>query len=162
MQLCIGGNRANRPRDAAMSGAGYGGLFVTAFLAATLLPLSSEAVLAALATADGFDAAALVAVATVGNVLGAMVNWLLGRYCLRWRDRRWFPIDLDRLDAASRWFRRYGVWSLLFAWLPVIGDPLTFVAGVLGVRLRVFVPLVAIGKAARYAAVAGLAWSLFG
>ena len=145
-----------------MTGAGYGGLFVTAFLAATLLPLSSEAVLAALAAADGFDLFVLIAVATAGNTLGALVNWLLGRFCLRWRDRRWFPVDAARLDTASDRFRRYGVWSLLLAWVPVIGDPLTFVAGVLGVRLAYFLPLVAIGKAARYAAVAGLARSLFG
>ena len=145
-----------------MTGAGYGGLFVTAFLAATLLPLSSEAVLAALAAADGFDLLMLIAVATVGNTLGALVNWLLGRFCLRWRDRRWFPVDTARLDTASDWFRRYGVWSLLLAWVPVIGDPLTFVAGFLGVRLAYFLPLVALGKAARYAVIAGLARSLFG
>ncbi|MDH3702984.1 MAG: DedA family protein [Alphaproteobacteria bacterium] len=145
-----------------MTGAGYGGLFVTAFLAATLLPLSSEAVLAALAAAAGFDLYALVAVATAGNTLGALVNWLLGRFCLRWRNRRWFPVDAARLGAASDWFRRYGVWSLLLAWVPVIGDPLTFVAGFLGIRLAYFLPLVALGKAARYAVIAGLAQALFG
>ena len=144
-----------------MTGAGYGGLFLTAFLAATLLPLSSEAVLAALAAAEGYDLYVLVAVATAGNTLGALVNWLLGRFCLHWRDRRWFPVDTTRLDRASGWFRRYGVWSLLLAWMPVIGDPLTFIAGFLGIRLRYFVPLVALGKAARYAVIAGLAQALF-
>lgn len=145
-----------------MTGAGYGGLFVTAFLAATLLPLSSEAVLAALSAADGFDLFVLIAVATVGNTLGALVNWLLGRFCLRWRERRWFPVDAARLETASARFRRYGVWSLLLAWVPVIGDPLTFIAGILGVRLAYFLPLVALGKAARYAVVAGFARTLFG
>ena len=139
-----------------MTGVGYAGLFLTAFLAATLVPLSSEAVLAALIAAKGFDVLALIAVATLGNTLGAVVNWLLGRYCLRWRDRRWFPVKADRLVTASRWFRRYGVWSLLLAWLPLVGDPLTFVAGVLGVRLPLFLVLVAIGKGGRYVAVAAL------
>jgi len=145
-----------------VTGAGYGGLFVTAFLAATLLPLSSEAVLAALAAAKGFDLFGLVAVATLGNTLGALVNWLLGRFCLRWRNRRWFPVDAARLGRASDWYRRYGVWSLLLAWVPVIGDPLTFIAGFLGIRLVYFLPLVALGKAARYVVIAGLARSLFG
>jgi membrane protein YqaA with SNARE-associated domain len=143
-----------------MTGAGYAGLFLTAFLAATLIPLSSEAVLAALMTAKGFDIVTLIAVATLGNTLGAVVNWLLGRYCLKWRDRPWFPVKEAHLATASRWFRRYGVWSLLLAWLPVVGDPLTFVAGVLGIRLPIFLVLVAVGKGARYAAVAMLSDSL--
>lgn len=141
---------------------GYLGLFLTAFLAATLIPLSSEAVLAALAAAEGFDAALLLAVATLGNTLGAMVNWWLGRYCLHWRGRRWFPFSGDQLDRAGARFRRYGTWSLLFAWLPVIGDPLTFAAGVLQVRLPPFVILVAAGKGARYAVVLALARGVFG
>lgn len=141
---------------------GYLGLFLTAFLAATLIPLSSEAVLAALAAAEGFDIALLFAVATAGNTLGAVVNWFLGRFCLHWRDRRWFPFAADRLDRAGSRFRRYGTWSLLFAWLPIVGDPLTFVAGVLQVRLLPFVLLVGIGKGARYAAVLAVAQGFFG
>jgi membrane protein YqaA with SNARE-associated domain len=145
-----------------MADAGYAGLFLSAFLAATLIPLSSEAVLAVLSSARGFDLGMLVLVATAGNTLGAAVNWVLGRYCLHWRDRRWFPISREKLDAATRWFRRYGAWSLLLAWLPVIGDPLTFAAGLLGVRFPLFLLLVAIGKGARYVVVAGLAAQLFG
>jgi len=136
---------------------GYIGLFLSAFLAATLLPLSSEAVLAALSRARGFDAVALLAVATLGNTLGAAVNWALGRFCLRWRDRTWFPFSPRQLDRAAGWFRRYGLWSLLFAWAPVVGDPLTFAAGVLQVRFAPFLILVALGKGARYAAVLWLA-----
>ncbi len=132
---------------------GYTGLFLTAFLAATLIPLSSEAVLAALSAAAGFDIALLFAVATLGNTLGAAVNWALGRFCLHWRDRGWFPFTAEQLEHAGARFRRYGIWSLLFAWLPVVGDPLTFAAGVLRVRFVPFVLLVGIGKGARYAAV---------
>ncbi len=136
---------------------GYSGLFLTAFLAATLVPLSSEAVLAALSQARGFDVALLFALATLGNTLGAAVNWALGRFCLNWRDRRWFPFTGDQLKRAGARFRRYGLWSLLFAWVPVVGDPLTFAAGVLKVRFLPFLVLVALGKGGRYAAVLWLA-----
>lgn len=140
---------------------GYFGLFVTAFLAATLIPVSSEVVLGALTAAQGFEIWMLVIVASAGNTLGSAINWLLGRYCLHWRDRRWFPIKQDTLERATERFNRYGVWALLFAWLPIIGDPLTFVAGILGVRFPIFIALVAIGKTARYIAVATLAQQLF-
>lgn len=140
-----------------MVGSGYFGLFATAFLAATLVPVSSEVVLAALSAADGFEAWRLVAVATIGNTLGSVVNWLLGRYCLHWQDRRWFPIKPESLARATARFNRYGLRSLLLAWLPIGGDPLTFAAGLLGVRFPAFLVLVAIGKAARYAVVAALA-----
>lgn len=136
---------------------GYLGLFATALLAATLIPVSSEVVLAALTAAKGFDIWLLVAVATLGNTLGSVINWLLGRYCLHWRDRRWFPVKPATLARATERFNRYGLWSMLFAWLPIVGDPLTFAAGVLGVRFRSFVTLVAIGKAVRYVVVAVLA-----
>jgi membrane protein YqaA with SNARE-associated domain len=130
---------------------GYLGLFLSAFLAATLLPIYSEAVIIALTGAGGFDAVLLVAVATVGNTLGSVVNWILGKSFLHWSDRKWFPFSQRQLDRGSEWFRRYGEWSLLLAWTPVIGDPLTFVAGVLRVRLVPFLVLVGIGKLARYA-----------
>ncbi len=132
---------------------GYLGLFFSALLAATILPFSSEAVLAALYAVDRYDAVLLWLVASVGNTLGGLVNWVLGRFCLHWRDRRWFPVSPQRLQRAQQWFGRYGTWSLLFAWLPVVGDPLTFAAGVLRVNVWVFLVLVGIGKAARYAVV---------
>ncbi len=105
------------------------------------------------------DPAALFVVATVGNTLGSVVNWAIGRGIAQFRERPWFPVSPERYEAASRYFTRYGVWSLLFAWLPFIGDPLTVVAGALRVPLGRFVLLVAIGKAARYALViAGVGW----
>ncbi len=137
----------------------YGGLFLSAFLAATVLPVSSEAVLAGLLATRAGDPLALLLVATVGNTLGSVVNWLLGRGIARFRERPWFPVSPQRYDAASRLFARYGLWSLLFAWLPVVGDALTLVAGALRVRFLPFVVLVAIGKAARYAMILfGFAW----
>ena len=135
---------------------GYVGLFLSAFLAATVLPFSSEAVLAGLAVSGHFQAGWLFAVATAGNVLGSAVTWGLGRYCLAWRERRWFPVKEPALARATRLFNRWGVLSLLFAWVPVIGDPLTFLAGVLRTPFLVMLPLVAIGKAGRYAVLLGL------
>ncbi|MDH5556511.1 MAG: DedA family protein [Alphaproteobacteria bacterium] len=148
--------------EADLISGGYAGLFLTAFLAATLLPLSSEAVLVALGNADGFDVTLLFALATVGNTLGAVVNWALGRFCLHWAGRRWFPFSAEQLSRAGDRFGKYGVWSLLLAWVPIVGDPLTFAAGVLRVPFLPFVILVGIGKAARYAVVLAVAWGILG
>ena len=131
----------------------YLGLFLSAFLAATILPFSSEAVLTAFYATERYEPGWLWFVATVGNTLGGLLNWALGRFCLHWQDRRWFPFKPDTLGRAQTWFNRYGVWSLLLAWLPVVGDPLTFIAGLLRVNPWVFLILVAIGKGARYAVV---------
>jgi membrane protein YqaA with SNARE-associated domain len=144
-----------------LEAAAYVSLFVSAFAAATILPMSSEAVLSALVAAEGFDIWFLIGIASIANTLGAVVNWVLGRYCLRWRDHRWFPVSASALDRASRWSARYGQVSLLFAWVPVIGDPLTFAAGVLRVPVWRFLLLVAVGKTLRYVAVALLAERAF-
>ena len=141
--------------------AGYTSLFLSAFLAATVLPLSSEAVLAALVASDGFVLWLLVALASIGNTLGACVNWTLGRYCLHWQDRKWFPVSRPALTRASRWFSRYGQYSLLFAWVPIAGDPLTVTAGLLKLRFGRFLLLVAVGKILRYVVVALAAREFF-
>ena len=130
---------------------GYLGLFASAFLAATLVPFSSEALLAAMVSSARFEPMMLLVVAGGGNTLGSVANWLLGRFCLHWQDRKWFPFKPDQLARASKWFTRYGAWSLLLAWLPIIGDPLTFAAGVFRVNFWLFVILVALGKFGRYA-----------
>lgn len=131
----------------------YPGLFLTAFLAATVLPAQSEALLVALLLAD-HPPWLLVAVATAGNVLGSVVNWWLGRGIERFRERRWFPVGPDALARAQRWYARVGKWSLLLSWVPVIGDPLTLVAGVMREPLPVFVALVTLAKLGRYVVLA--------
>ncbi len=128
---------------------GFLALFAVAFLAATLLPLSSEVLLLALLH-QGYPAVALVLVATLGNVLGSCLNWWLGLFILRFRQRRWFWFSEAQIERAQGWFNRYGYWSLLLAWVPVIGDPLTLFAGVMRVRLAAFLPLVIAGKLLRY------------
>src|SRR5688572_5587260 len=109
----------------------YAALFASAFLSATLLPGSSEAALLALLAVGQGITWALIAVATVGNVLGSCVNWAMGRFFAHFEGRRWFPFSRKDYDRAAEWYGRYGKWSLLFAWVPVIGDPLTLVAGAL-------------------------------
>ncbi len=139
----------------------YGSLFASAFLAATVLPVSSELVLLGLLASGRGDPALLLAVATIGNTLGSMVNWMLGRGIDSLRSRRWFPVTPGQYERAGRTFRRYGAWTLLFAWLPVIGDAFTVVAGAARVPLGLFVLLVGLGKAARYAAVVlGTLWAM--
>lgn len=135
---------------------GYLGLFASAFLAATLLPIQSEAVLAALTATEGFSFWTLILVAGVGNTLGSVVNWCLGRWCLHYQDRRWFPVPRKVMEKAQDRFQRWGTWSLLLAWTPFIGDPLTFVAGVLRVPFPTFLILVAISKFSRYLVVSFL------
>lgn len=125
-------------------------LFFSAFLAATLLPFYSEVVLVALLSNNPELWPMLWLVATLGNTAGAALNWLLGRYFLHFQDQRWFPFNEDKLSGAQKWFQRYGVWSLLLAWLPVGGDALTFVAGVMRVRFAIFWILTLTGKGLRY------------
>ncbi|TIN30272.1 MAG: DedA family protein [Mesorhizobium sp.] len=138
----------------------YGGLFAVAFAAATILPAQSEAALAVLLATDSFSPAILVLVASIGNVLGSAVNWGLGRGLERFRDRPWFPLRPATLNRATTWYRRYGRWSLLLSWMPIVGDPLTVVAGVLREPLWSFVAIVALAKVSRYLVVAGAVLSL--
>ncbi|MEK1895105.1 MAG: YqaA family protein [Rhizobium sp.] len=132
----------------------YAGLFLVAFAAATIFPMQSEAGLVVLILAKQYPVLALIAVATVGNVLGSAVNWLLGVGIERLRAKRWFPVSQPALDKAQRWYRRYGKWSLLLSWMPVIGDPITVVAGVLREPFPIFLLLVTIAKTARYGVLA--------
>lgn len=128
-------------------------LFSAAFLAATLLPFYSEILLAGLVVTSPDRLALLWLVATLGNTFGSVVNWAMGLYLERFKERRWFPVRAADLERAQRWFQRVGVWSLLLAWAPIGGDALTVIGGVMRVRLPVFFALVFIGKGIRYAVV---------
>lgn len=130
------------------------GLFGAAFLAATMFPAQSELLLAYLLRSGADSWWLLLVVATAGNVLGSVVNWYLGRLIDQVRHHRWFPIGDKALERAERWYLRWGKWSLLLSWAPIVGDPLTMVAGMLRLRLLPFLALVALAKGSRYGAVA--------
>lgn len=132
----------------------YAGLFLVAFLAATIFPAQSEAVLAGLLLGGNFTPWLLVLVASLGNVLGSVLNWGIGRGLERFHDKKWFPLKGVALERAQGWYRRYGRWSLLLSWVPIIGDPLTVAAGIMRERLVVFLVIVALAKTGRYIALA--------
>lgn len=134
----------------------YAGLFFAAFFAATILPAQSEAVLLALTATGAHPVWLLVVVASCGNVLGALVNWGVGRGIERFKNRKWFPVKESDLVKAQDWYGKYGRWSLLLSWVPFIGDPITVAAGVLRERLSVFLLLVGIAKTARYIALVAI------
>ena len=137
----------------------YAGLFLSALVAATVIPMQSESLLVGLLVAD-YPPAPLLVVASLGNILGAVVNWMLGRWIERFRDRRWFPASRESLERAQRWYRRLGYWSPLLSWMPVVGDPLTVVAGVLRVPFARFLILVTLAKTGRYLVLAGATLNL--
>ena len=135
----------------------YLSLFISAFAAATILPAQSEALLAYQVSISPDAVVQLIAVATLGNVLGATFNWCLGRLTENLRAKKWFPVNEKQLQKAERFYGRYGRYSLLLSWVPIIGDPITIVAGILREPLLSFVLLVTIAKCARYVFVVGLA-----
>ena len=131
----------------------YLSLFVISFLAATILPFSSELTLAGLMAASSYDNLLLLIVASFGNVLGSVINWILGFYSRNLVIKKWFPFKETQIERSSKWFNKFGRWSLLFTWIPIIGDPITLAAGLLRVKFIEFVILVTIGKVSRYVAI---------
>ncbi|WP_020409122.1 YqaA family protein [Hahella ganghwensis] len=128
-------------------------IFFSAFLAATLLPFYSEVLVVAQLLKEPEAWFLIWFVASMGNTLGAAVNWVMGRYLLHFQKRKWFPFKENQLHKAQSWFQKYGVWSLLMAWAPVGGDALTFIAGIMRVKFWLFFLLTFTGKAVRYAVV---------
>ena len=136
----------------------YAALFAAAFLSATVFPFQSEVVLFGMLMAEHYSWWLLVLVASLGNTIGSVANWVVGRFLAHFEGRRWFPISRGKMVRVEGWYHRYGRWSLLLSWVPIIGDPLTIIAGVLREPLPIFILLVAIAKTARYFAVAALSF----
>jgi membrane protein YqaA with SNARE-associated domain len=128
-------------------------LLAASFFSATLLPGSSEAALVAAIKLGQIPAGHALAVATIGNTAGSLVNWTIGRFGAHWREHPRFPLPAERYEHFAALYRRWGIWSLLGSWLPFVGDPLTVMAGLMRTPLLVFLPLVALGKFARYVVV---------
>ena len=125
-------------------------LFLSAFGAATLLPLQSEAVLVGLLAQTQYPVWLLVAVASLGNILGSGVNWWLGLKVEQYKNKKWFPVSEQKMLQAQGIYQKYGFWSLLLSWVPVIGDPITLIAGLLKENFVRFVVMVSIAKIGRY------------
>mgnify|MGYP006110689241 CR=1 FL=1 len=125
-------------------------LLLLSFLAATIFPISSELMLVGLLSTGTYSSFLLISIASLGNILGSSFNWVLGYYLLKHINKKWFPFKKNTIISASKKFKKFGVWSLLFAWVPVIGDPLTLIAGILKVNFIIFLILVAAGKISRY------------
>ena len=125
-------------------------LFLSAFGAATLLPLQSEAVLVGLLAQAQYPVWLLVAVASLGNILGSCANWWLGLKVEQYKNRKWFPVSEQKMLQAQCIYQKYGFWSLLLSWVPIIGDPITLIAGLLKENFVRFVVMVSIAKIGRY------------
>ena len=135
-------------------------LFISAFGAATLLPLQSEAVLIGLLAQTDYAAGLLIGVASLGNILGSCVNWWLGIKAEQYKHKKWFPISESKLVKAQHIYQRYGYWSLLGSWLPMVGDPITLISGLMKEHFVRFLLLVSVAKIGRYLFIylAFLAW----
>ena len=131
-------------------------LFLLAFSAATLLPGGSEAALLAMAALSEYSTLTLLTVASVGNILGSVLNYALGHLALHYQDRKWFPVSASALSKAQGWFTHWGQWAVLLAWVPIIGDPITVAAGAMRMKFVVFILLVSLSKTLRYMAILGI------
>lgn len=125
-------------------------MFIAAFVAATLIPAQSEAVLVGMLLAQTNPVWLLLVVATTGNVLGSLVNWAIGRFLQGYAGHRWFPASPAQLERARLWYGRRGWWTLFGSWLPIVGDPLVLVSGLMREPFWRVVLVVTLAKAGRY------------
>ncbi|AWL29908.1 DedA family protein [Acinetobacter defluvii] len=125
-------------------------LFISAFGAATLLPLQSEAVLVGLLTQEKYSVFRLILIASLGNVLGSCINWYLGLRIEQFKNRQWFPVSEVNMLKAEKTYQKYGFWSLFLSWMPIIGDPITLIAGLLKEKFWRFLLIVTLAKTGRY------------
>ena len=128
----------------------YTSLFISSFLSSTLLPGHSELTLTTFIFLKKYSIIDLIIFASIGNILGSILNWCMGYYLTNLKDKKWFPINRLHLTRASSWFLKYGKWTLFFSWVPIIGDPLTVIAGVFRVQIHIFILIVSLAKTMRY------------
>ena len=128
----------------------YASLFISSFLSSTLLPGHSEIILTAFIFLKKYPIIDLIFFASIGNILGSILNWCIGYFITNLKDRKWFPINKSQLTRASSWFLKYGKWTLCLSWVPLIGDPLTIIAGIFRVPIYTFILIVSLAKTMRY------------
>ncbi len=138
----------------------YSSLFISSFLSSTILPGHSEITLTTFILLEKYSSFILIFFASLGNILGSIVNWYMGLYITKFVNRNWFPFKIKNLDKASSWYLKYGKWSLFLCWIPIIGDPLTIIAGIYRVPLIIFIIIVSISKILRYIFVGYIALKL--
>ena len=136
-------------------------LFISSFISSTILPGYSEITLTTFIFLNKYNIINLIFIASLGNILGSILNWYLGFHFVKFKEKKWFPINKRQLEKASLWFLNYGKWSLFLSWVPFVGDPLTVVAGVLRVPIITFLIIVSISKILRYVIVSLIALNLF-
>ena len=135
----------------------YIGLFLSSFLSATILPGQSEIALTSLIILNNHSLSFLVFIASLGNVLGSLLNWFIGCKLERFKKKKWFPVTDLQLKKASNWYHKYGKWTLLLSWVPFVGDPITIVAGIFRVPIMYFILIVSFAKTMRYIFIACVA-----
>ena len=128
----------------------YASLFISSFLSSTILPGHSELILTTFIFLNKYPIIDLIFFASIGNILGSILNWFIGYYFTSLKDRKWFPINKSQLTKASSWFLKYGKWTLCLSWVPLIGDPLTIIAGIFRVPIHTFILIVTLAKTMRY------------
>ena len=139
----------------------YFTLFTSSFVSSTVLPGHSELTLTAFIFLNKFSITNLVLIASIGNILGSILNWYLGFYFVKFKQKKWFPISHSQLEKSSLWFTNYGKWTLFLSWVPFIGDPLTVVAGILRIPIITFLIIVSISKILRYVFISLIALNIF-
>ena len=135
----------------------YIGLFLSSFLSATILPGQSEIALTSLIILNNHSLSFLVFIASLGNVLGSLLNWFIGSKLERFKKKKWFPVTELQLKKASNWYHKYGKWTLLLSWVPFVGDPITIVAGIFRISIMHFILIVSFAKTMRYVFIAFIA-----
>ena len=138
----------------------YTSLLFSSFLSSTILPGHSEITLTAFILLEKYSQFLLIFFASLGNILGSIINWYLGFYITKFINKSWFPFKKKQLDKVSLWYLKYGKWSLFFSWVPFVGDPLTIVAGIFRVHIIIFIAIVSISKILRYTFVGYIAFKL--
>lgn len=128
----------------------YASLFISSFLSSTILPGHSEIILTAFIFLKKYPIIDLIFFASIGNILGSILNWCIGYFLTNLKDRKWFPINKSQLTRASSWFLKYGKWTLFLSWVPIIGDPLTIIAGIFRVPIYSFILIICLAKTMRY------------
>ena len=133
------------------------GLFLSAFLAATLIPAQSELGLGYLVINTNYSIVLLVTIASLGNTTGAIINWFIGQGVARSFVRSKKMRASKHYWTVVKWYKKYGHWTLLLSWAPFIGDPITVIAGIFKVPLKTFLFIVALAKTSRYLIIATFA-----